>query len=588
MFERIAEIWRLSKRAFGRYRWQIAVLVVLGFVSGLLEGIGVNALIPLLSFATGFTGEEDFVTAILRQSFANAGVAFSVTNLLIFIVILFILKAAALLAFTQIKVRITSDYEYVMRGEVFSRMQRANWNFLMKEKMGHMETMLTTSMRQMSTLLEQVSEFIIVFSGLIVYAVIAFNISPSITLYTLALGALIFIVFYPMTRMTRLKGFEMLKVMKESAHYISENLLGMKTIKAYSVKNDINEGALGIFKRLRDVRISVYWLRGVTNALIQPISLIFITIVFAFSYATSEFSFAAFVAVVYLVQRIFSYFQQMQGQIHRASEAVAFLKGVVKYEEEAILNSEKRGGEDFVFARELSFNDVGFSYGERVALKGVSVTIKKGETLGIVGKSGSGKTTFVDLLLRLFDPSSGTIMVDGVPSSSIDIEMWRRKVAYVPQDLFLMSGTVRDNIRFYDENISDALIEEAAKKAEVMEFATGLKNGLDTFIGERGLSLSAGQRQRVVIARALARRPEVLVLDEATSALDPESEEKVQRVIRDLMGEMTIVMIAHRLNTVMNADRVLVFSRGEVVESGSPGELLKNPESRFSKAWQAA
>ena len=180
-------------------------------------------------------------------------------------------------------------------------------------------------------------------------------------------------------------------------------------------------------------------------------------------------------------------------------------------------------------------------------------------------------------------PNEGRITLDGTDISETDLESWRKNIGYVSQEIFLLNDTVANNIRFYDENISDAQIEKAARQADIYEFISGLPKGFQTVVGERGLKLSAGQRQRVVLARIIARNPEILILDEATSALDNESEVAIQHALEGLRGKMTMLVIAHRLSTLMNSDKLMVLENGKIREEGSPKQLLQDQNSYFFK-----
>jgi ATP-binding cassette subfamily C protein len=202
---------------------------------------------------------------------------------------------------------------------------------------------------------------------------------------------------------------------------------------------------------------------------------------------------------------------------------------------------------------------------------------------GIIGPSGAGKTTSVDLLLRLLTPTGGLITIDGADSRNVSLREWRQKIGYVSQEFFLLQDTLRNNIRFYDESISDEDIWQAAEMAHIAQFIRERPEGLDAMAGERGIELSAGQRQRLMIARALVRKPEVLILDEATSALDAESEAHIEKALQELKGKLTIIIIAHRLSTIMNADNLLVLDGGRLAETGTPEKLLKDKHSYFFK-----
>ena len=194
--------------------------------------------------------------------------------------------------------------------------------------------------------------------------------------------------------------------------------------------------------------------------------------------------------------------------------------------------------------------------------------------VAIVGRSGSGKSTVLNLLCRLYDPTAGSIRVDGRPLPEYELDSWRRRLALSGQDVELMSGTIRESIEYGTGGLSDAELRQYAAAAHADEFVQSFPDGYETDLGARGLRLSGGQRQRIALARALARRPELLILDEATNALDDQSEAAIRETIEGLAGKCTIVIVAHRLDMVRQADHVIVLAEGRVVEQGPPEQLL--------------
>ncbi len=227
--------------------------------------------------------------------------------------------------------------------------------------------------------------------------------------------------------------------------------------------------------------------------------------------------------------------------------------------------------------KQIKFNDVSFEYVKDVpVLKHLNLTIKHGETLAIVGNSGGGKTTIISLLPRFYDVSDGNITIDGTDIRDFTLKSLRQNIAVVFQDNFLFGGTIRENIMIGNANATDAELKAALKSAYLDEFLATLPKGLDTEIGENGLSLSGGQKQRVAIARAFLKNAPILILDEATSALDNKSEAVVQKAIENLMHDKTVFVIAHRLSTIRNANKIIVVNDGQIVESGTHNELLKN------------
>ncbi len=224
----------------------------------------------------------------------------------------------------------------------------------------------------------------------------------------------------------------------------------------------------------------------------------------------------------------------------------------------------------------IEIQNVSFEYedGEEV-LRGVNITIRPGETVALVGSSGGGKTTLARLLLRFYDVTSGRILLDGVDIRDIQLNALRQSIGLVQQDVFLFSGTVRENIMYGRPDATEEEMIEAARKASIDEFIDSLPNGYDSHVGEHGVKLSGGQKQRISIARIFLKNPPVLILDEATSALDNVTERQIQRSLEKLSEGRTTVVIAHRLSTIRNADRIIVIEEGQVQEMGTHDELLK-------------
>ncbi|CAN5540048.1 hypothetical protein BH24ACT4_BH24ACT4_21200 [soil metagenome] len=224
---------------------------------------------------------------------------------------------------------------------------------------------------------------------------------------------------------------------------------------------------------------------------------------------------------------------------------------------------------------EVRFDAVDFAYADgHPVVSSFALDVPAGETHAVVGSTGAGKSTIVKLLLRLYEPTSGAVRIDGRDLPDLSFTSLRGALGYVGQDVFLFQGTVRENIAYGRPDADQAAVEEAARLAEAHDFVVGLPQGYDTIVGERGQKLSGGQRQRLSIARAILRDPRILVLDEATSAVDNETEAAIQRSLEAVGRDRTVLVIAHRLSTVRHADRIHVLERGQAVESGTHDELV--------------
>ena len=232
--------------------------------------------------------------------------------------------------------------------------------------------------------------------------------------------------------------------------------------------------------------------------------------------------------------------------------------------------------------QKIEYKNVSFSYGEENVLKNINLTVDRGQKIALVGESGSGKSTLVNLLSRFFDPSEGEILIDGIPSTQFDLKDLRRQIALVTQDVFLFNDTIKNNIAYANLDRDPSDIETVLRSANALDFLNNSKDGLNAMAGERGSFFSGGEKQRISIARAMYKNSDLLILDEATSALDSASEAAVQKGLDELMKGKTAFIIAHRLSTVRNADRILVLKNGQIIEQGSHDSLVANKSEYYS------
>lgn len=559
----------------------------LGLMSGFLEGLGINLLVPLFSRITGSGGADDFISRTIGGIFTHFEIGTGLKVLLVLVILAFIFKAVVIVISKYIILKIAADYEYKSRSILFSEVLAAEWPFLLQQKVGYLETVLMKDIQMSAFLLRYLSTVIISVATLAVYTIIAFTISPTVTLISLGLGGVLFLVLKPIFFRVRQLAGEISRTNKEIAHYTNENIIGIKTVKSSFVQGQVAQMANRYFELLKTVQLKINLFRDIPNVLIEPTSVIFVVGVFSFSYLATDFSIAAFAITMYLIHRIFSRMQSLQAELYKVNESIPYLQSAIDFRDQAELSMEKDiGTKPFIFNDSLEFIGVRFSHNERGGiLENINVKMHKGEMAGLVGKSGAGKTTFVDLLLGLLHPSTGKILVDGIDMKEIGLAEWRRNIGYVPQETFLINDTIENNLRFYDDSVSMEDVVYGAKMAYIYDFIQRQPNKFKTQIGERGILLSGGERQRLVLARALARHPKILILDEATSALDNESELVVQRAIEELRGKITVLVVAHRLSTLLNCDKILVLEEGRIKESGAPKELLEDKTSYFYKTY---
>lgn len=592
-FNKIRSALRLFKRAYSGYRLQILSITILGFISGLASGIGISMLIPIFSLVAGKESGQQIVTGlpdIIGGIFIFFHLAINLPLVLALMVFLFITKAVIALVSSYIDNKVSGQYMEDMRLLSFKLTLEAKWPYLINQKIGYLDRVITDDATQAASVLSNISNTILRFTSLAVYSFIAFKISVNITLIALGSGTLIFLLLKPVFYKVR-KIYEFLsKASKEISHYINESLIGIKIIKAFAIESAVLDKSRAHFDELKKSQIKAMFLGDLQGILFEPASFIFISLIFAFSYKSHDFSIASFVVIIYLIQKIFSFIQAIQGKINNINGSLPYLESMLAYQELAMKNGEKSSGKNkFKFNEFLKIIGLTFTYPEtnKEVLSDINFSIKRGQMVGIIGPSGAGKTTLVDILLRLVNPDKGTILCDDVDISSVNLGDWRKNVGYVSQDVFLLNDAIGANISFFNESITQDDIIAASKLANIYNFIQGLPDEFDTPAGERGVKLSGGQKQRIALARVLARKPAILILDEATSALDNESEALIQEAINNLKGQITVIVIAHRLSTIMNADSLMVLDRGKIIESGTPEELIKNESSYLYKSYHA-
>ena len=368
---------------------------------------------------------------------------------------------------------------------------------------------------------------------------------------------------------------------------VQENVSGARVVKAY-VREDYEYER---FKRangeLRDTNIKVQKLMAIMHPVLTVVmnaAVIAVILIGGFeieNVAGSGMSAGTIMAAVTYVTQVIMSIMMVTMLFHSVSRAMASVKRVGEVlDSDPVIVSGERDREDGETA--VSFKGVDFRYPSakgRPVLHDVNIDIKKGETFAIIGATGSGKTSLVNLIMRFYDATEGEVSVNGVPVKEYELSSLRSGISYVMQKSELFSGTIAENIRWGKADATDAEVAEAAKIAQAEEFINGFAEGYDTYIAEKGASLSGGQKQRMSIARALVRRPEIIILDDATSALDLATEAKLRKALRENLKDATVIMIAQRIASVKEADRIAVIENGTIKDCGSHEELMRTSET---------
>ncbi|WP_420900130.1 ABC transporter ATP-binding protein [Brevibacillus laterosporus] len=368
------------------------------------------------------------------------------------------------------------------------------------------------------------------------------------------------------------------------ANCLQEYLLGMKVIKAYNLRGENFKRLEQSFYNYMKESIKLEGVLGpfflVAMAFMQTgVSLM--TIVGVYLILGGEITVPLFAMFLLVGTRVFDPLSVAIMRLPAFKYDAMAGERIISLLDEPIMSGENEPPEH----HDIQFDSVTFGYDKNIVLDNVSVEMKQGTLTAIVGPSGSGKSTLLRLIARFYDPQHGKVLFGGTDVSEMDPEKLMKKISMVFQDVYLFQDTIRNNIRYGRENATQAEIEEAAKEACCHDFIMKLPLGYDTMVGEGGSTLSGGERQRISIARAILKKAPVILLDEATSSLDPENEVEMQRAISRLIKGRTVIMIAHRLKTVVNADRIIVLDKGKIVEEGQHEELIKD-DGLYAKLWE--
>jgi ABC-type multidrug transport system fused ATPase/permease subunit len=481
--------------------------------------------------------------------------------------------------------RVSLGVEYDLRNRMYQHLQSLELAFFDEQQTGQLMSRSTVDLQAVRFFLGYGLIFILQsFVTLLVAAVVMLALNVELGLLALAPAPLIFIVAFRYGRRNRPASQEVQQRIAELTAEVEENVSGIRLVKAFARE----ERQLG---RVRDKAGRVFEqsmvstrLRAFYNPFIgflPSLGLGLVLIVGGTQAVHGHITIGEFVAFYGYVQLLAGPVRMLGIALGMAQRAVA--SGARVFEvldrEPQMTVPEGAGdlppGEGHVELRDLSF---AYEGSEEPILRGIDLDVPAGRTLALVGGTGSGKSTLVSLLPRLYDPSSGSVWIDGADVSTVLLRSLRSQVGLVSDDPFLFSDTVRNNIAYARFDAPQEAIEDAARRADIHDFIVSLPDGYDTLVGERGMTLSGGQRQRLAIARALVMDPRVLILDDATSSVDASTEAAIKRALRELMEGRTTFIIGHRLSTIALADEIVVLEGGRIAERGTHDELLETSE----------
>lgn len=542
--------------------WRNTRMLFFIVASGFVEGFGLIALLPLLqSFINPAQVNAQGPGAAVIDLIRRVGLEPSFATYLFIVVAAILVKSSFLLLGSLQVGRTISTVATELRLTLLQEILASRWSYFVSQPIGRLSNAIASEASRAAAAFQSVGNLLASFVQVCVYAYIAARISWQVTALAFVSAPLGYLAFRGLVGRSRRAGEQETAHMKSLMIRLTDVLQGIKPIKAMGRESKI----LPLLERTtRDLN------RALGNAIIsgdfmrilqEPIVVLILSLGLWGMVTYGHMEFSKVLLLAFLFQRLLTHFFGLQ----RYYQSLSVVESAFWSIREAIDSSRalredlRPSGKRPTAAAQIAFDRVSFGHEARPVLEGLSFTIRAGSFATIVGPSGAGKTTAVDLLAGLLTPQSGRILVDGVPLQEIDLVAWRAQIGYVPQEMLLFHDSIHRNVTLSDDAIGPEAVERALRDAEAWDFVQELPQGTATPIGERGTRLSGGQRQRLALARALVSRPSLLILDEVTTALDPATELAICHTLKRLSGQMTIVSISHQPAMKAVADQVITL-----------------------------
>jgi ATP-binding cassette, subfamily C, bacterial len=591
-----------SKRPFLQYIasliqiswWQLVAAVIIMTVTSLTEGLGVALLFPILQVA-GFNlanqGHVGHYTGEVRNILVRSGLRPSLWLALLLLIFMLLMALRSLFSRMQsvLTLRTALTYELSLGRRLYQAIINADWLFLVRRRSSDFTHALTGELSRVSActylLIGTLGNAILA----LVYIAIALKLSAGMTSLVLATGVALLLLSRRWMRAVHQSGTAVSETVSEVYSAATEHLQNLKAMKFY----DAQTSDLAMFSSLqssalqqtlestRSQAAAAFWF--------EAGSLIVLGTIIVASLQILNVAPASILLLLAVFTRLFPRLAATQGQLQAFLSELPAFENLMTIYQDCVANAEVPGATSSgpALAHEIRLERVAFRYDadRPLVLKDLSLTIAAGKVTAIVGSSGTGKSTVADLVNGLLSPGTGRVLIDGAELTPQAARAWRRHVGYVAQDTVLFHDTVRANLRWANPDASEREMKESLSLAAA-EFVFELPQGLDTTVGDRGMLLSHGQRQRIALARALLRRPGLLILDEATSSLDFDNEKRILDAIEQLKGRTTVLLIAHRVSAIQRADMIYLIENGLVAESGDWQTLSSRPSQRVGSLFR--
>lgn len=564
-------VWKVFAPYLRPHRWPIAVMGAASFIGGISEAALLVVVARLAVTIGGVGGGVD-------QALGPVGnVDLTKGEMFVLALVLIVLRGTFQGLAAHLTARVTRDMMVATRRDTFDDYNRTSWEVQSDESEAVIQDLLSRHVNRATAAVSAVALGMAALCNLTAMVVSAIVIDPIAAGLIIASGALLFVLLRPLTTFAKRMSLVQLAAGRKFAARAFEAVGLSLEIRAFGVTEEVS-------RQLQEVTESearpIYFsqlLSRVLATVYQSVALLILLGALAVVDTTLDRPLASLGAVVVILVRSLNIAGTLQGVYHTISETGPYAARLTEERTRFRASTPPAADATTEGSQSLHFDGVSYDYPSgSVGLEEVSFTIEPGEAVGLIGPSGSGKSTLIQVLLRLRHSDRGVYRIGSVDALAIDDHVWFDQVAFVPQDCRVINASLADNIRFFRTEVTQAEVEGAARRAHVHDEIMAMSDGYETVLGSRGGALSGGQRQRVAIARALVRRPSVLVLDEPTSALDMRSEALVHQTFTALKGEVTVIVIAHRLSTLNTCDRIMVLGEGRLQAMGNRQDLERD------------
>ncbi|WP_250434211.1 ABC transporter ATP-binding protein [Hanstruepera flava] len=481
----------------------------------------------------------------------------------------------------QTIINVSRYIEYDLKNEIYQQYQRLSLNFYKKNRTGDLMNRISEDVGRVRMYAGPAIMYSINTITLFIIALIyMYNAAPTLTLYTVIPLPILSVAIYKLSREIHKRSTIVQEYLSKLSSFTQETFSGVAIIKSYGIEPQTNQNFVELAEGSREKQLSLVRVSALffpMMILLIGVSNLIVIYIGGLQYINGEIesigTIAEFIIYVNMLTWPVATVGWVTSIVQQAEASQKRINEFLKIESE--VQNKNNNPSDII--GDIQFKDVTFTYDDTniTALKGVSFKVNHGETLAIIGKTGSGKSTILELIGRLYDVKEGKLTIDGKPIDQINLYSLRDSIGYVPQDAFLFSDSIKNNIKFGKESATDDEVMQAAKYAQVHKNIKGFNKGYDTILGERGITLSGGQKQRVSIARAIIKDPKILLFDDCLSAVDTETEEKILNNLKKLTIGKTTIIVSHRISAAKNADKIIILDDGKIVQSGNHDSLIE-------------